>query len=649
MADDFLGWEAPPTFADGILSASKLRSLSSDTDFLTGRANGPKAVFSGVLLEEDTGNSGVKDPWEDSWDGYIRHYEDSLRHVVWMWANGDPNPGDGTIDYRIYIADDDDPETADNLIFTNGPVSETEFTEYTAATDISGENLTVGVWYAIRVQAQRQGSFSTSNNDVGFHLAMLREEAIISRAWVLPFTSGSVAFDVDDTPETITGAIGGAIGTAKRFYLTSGTWGGGDAAGRLHLTDVVGDFQAEDLNGSTGGGNIATSSGAGTGTPAFSDTEANLTSKLNQLSDNLSAFKTVADMPDAAMAGVDYEAETTHKDLHWDDGKHYGGGFQFPGANATLVYQLEAIGDSSMKIEIYVKTGNGAFADPGDIIAPGEINIPINSVVEGEINISGLGASAGDWGRIKITADRQEGTQGGAKVRIWNMAVRDDEAVTAVEYWTHGRGLENDDLNTLAGRLDALNPTPASPDANAKLSQWWNQAVKTIGEVGFRIYILRRKGFRYLHYRTYSGDLSNPQLKYWGPGSADIQNYALDKFDGYWTLVYTSGSTEFTVGETITGDIGGATGIVVSYVLAGGTWGGGDANGTVYIKDKKGDFEAEDLDGSDGPTVDMATIPGAGSGAGFQTLDLEQLGNILTPGVPYSLDDIDVGQEWDSD
>ena len=93
-----------------------------------------------------------------------------------------------------------------------------------------------------------------------------------------------------------------------------------------------------------------------------------------------------------------------------------------------------------------------------------------------------------------------------------------------------------------------------------------------------------------------------------------------------WKLSYTSGSTEFTIGETLTGATGGATGDVVTYGLTSGTWGGGDAAGTVYVKQKSGDYQAEDINGSTAG-LNCCTIAGVGSGLGFTIANSETYGN----------------------
>jgi len=77
------------------------------------------------------------------------------------------------------------------------------------------------------------------------------------------------------------------------------------------------------------------------------------------------------------------------------------------------------------------------------------------------------------------------------------------------------------------------------------------------------------------------------------------------------SLGFDSGSVEFVVGETLTGAISGATGVVLDYHVATGTWGGGDAAGTVYLKQVSATaFQAEDLDGSTGG-ANMASATGA--------------------------------------
>lgn len=61
-------------------------------------------------------------------------------------------------------------------------------------------------------------------------------------------------------------------------------------------------------------------------------------------------------------------------------------------------------------------------------------------------------------------------------------------------------------------------------------------------------------------------------------------------------LDFTSGGThEVIVGDTLTGETGGATAVVSAIVLSGGSWAGGDAAGTFYFSAQTGTFEAETL------------------------------------------------------
>jgi hypothetical protein len=65
------------------------------------------------------------------------------------------------------------------------------------------------------------------------------------------------------------------------------------------------------------------------------------------------------------------------------------------------------------------------------------------------------------------------------------------------------------------------------------------------------------------------------------------------------TIDFDSGSSEITVGETVTGATSGATGTVLAVELSSGSWEGGDAAGTIQIQDMDGLFEDnEELNGS---------------------------------------------------
>jgi len=80
----------------------------------------------------------------------------------------------------------------------------------------------------------------------------------------LAFNSGSTEFTES---ETLTGATSAATGDVVTWHVSSGTWTGGDAAGTVYLKQVSGTFQAEDLNGSVGGANMASATGANSALP----------------------------------------------------------------------------------------------------------------------------------------------------------------------------------------------------------------------------------------------------------------------------------------------------------------------------------------------------------------------------------------------
>jgi len=75
----------------------------------------------------------------------------------------------------------------------------------------------------------------------------------------ISYTSGSAVFTAG---ETLTGASSGATADVITSTITSGSVVGGDAAGKVYITGRSGTFESENLNGSDGGNNMATASGA---------------------------------------------------------------------------------------------------------------------------------------------------------------------------------------------------------------------------------------------------------------------------------------------------------------------------------------------------------------------------------------------------
>jgi hypothetical protein len=78
-----------------------------------------------------------------------------------------------------------------------------------------------------------------------------------------------------------------------------------------------------------------------------------------------------------------------------------------------------------------------------------------------------------------------------------------------------------------------------------------------------------------------------------------------------WTLPFTSGSTEIRVGNTVTGETGGAAGYVCGVEVTGGSWSGGDAAGNLFLRRLSGTFQAENLKVSDDV---VAATPGTING-----------------------------------
>jgi len=77
--------------------------------------------------------------------------------------------------------------------------------------------------------------------------------------------------------------------------------------------------------------------------------------------------------------------------------------------------------------------------------------------------------------------------------------------------------------------------------------------------------------------------------------------------DAMMSLRFTSGgTTAIVVGNTITGETGGATAVVVAIDLDSGSWAGGDAAGVLSIDTISGTFQSETL--KVGANLNLATI-----------------------------------------
>lgn len=87
-----------------------------------------------------------------------------------------------------------------------------------------------------------------------------------STGWVLQTFGETLAFTSGGTTEieegdTIVGATSTETATVDRVIVTSGSWAGGDAAGRLIISAKSGTLQAENLNIDGGASNVATIAG----------------------------------------------------------------------------------------------------------------------------------------------------------------------------------------------------------------------------------------------------------------------------------------------------------------------------------------------------------------------------------------------------
>jgi hypothetical protein len=91
-----------------------------------------------------------------------------------------------------------------------------------------------------------------------------------------------------------------------------------------------------------------------------------------------------------------------------------------------------------------------------------------------------------------------------------------------------------------------------------------------------------------------------------GPGEGENCTYCGEGDAEDVVLGFDTGTSEFTVGATLTGQTSGATAVIDGVTLTTGTWLGGDAAGTIALSNVSGSFE-------DGETVtDNGTVPGSG-------------------------------------
>lgn len=75
-------------------------------------------------------------------------------------------------------------------------------------------------------------------------------------------------------------------------------------------------------------------------------------------------------------------------------------------------------------------------------------------------------------------------------------------------------------------------------------------------------------------------------------------------------LAFNSGSTEPSVGDTISGATSGATATVFEVDVSSGSFGGGDAAGDIWLTNQSGTFQSENLDNDTTTDTNVATISG---------------------------------------
>ena len=109
---------------------------------------------------------------------------------------------------------------------------------------VPGSGIIRGVWMLNDVV------YAFKNNAGGTACAMYKSSVsgwtAVALGRQLSFTSGGVTAIAEGN--TITGAISGATAVITRVVVTSGTWAGGDAAGKFIFASQTGTFQAENID-----------------------------------------------------------------------------------------------------------------------------------------------------------------------------------------------------------------------------------------------------------------------------------------------------------------------------------------------------------------------------------------------------------------
>lgn len=92
-------------------------------------------------------------------------------------------------------------------------------------------------------------------------------------------------------------------------------------------------------------------------------------------------------------------------------------------------------------------------------------------------------------------------------------------------------------------------------------------------------------------------------------GVAVVRDAVIDPDHLAWPMVFTSGGTDVPrVGDVVVGATSSHTGEIAKITLSGGSWAGGDAAGTLWLRKVTGEFQAEDLDIDARGITNFATI-----------------------------------------
>jgi len=287
----------------------------------------------------------------------------------------------------------------------------------------------------------------------------------------------------------------------------------------------------------------------------FESSGSGLVTKLNKLSNNLSVLKTSTDSPDSVFTGVNYPLTSSLREIVYADdrgccqckgegmhiydkptgvpcsaagcpacgypirginafvGSKFGAGCQHIGTTVKLHFVFRV--DGNANVEVYYTPNDGDW--PGPVFSA---NYSQATTYEETIDVSSY-ASKGQFCRIKIRAS------GSGELKVQSLLVfAEDGFSPELTYWSHGRGLDYNQLNAIGTRLIALY-TPG------KLLSYLNPPIRMLTTRGYRLFAFRRRGWRYLHYKPYTSDDSDdtPVLDYPTPGDK-WGKYNLSKGDG---------------------------------------------------------------------------------------------------------------------